>query len=842
MSSGFRLFHLRGLRVRPWRAVAMLLVVSTCVSLIVATATAFASLGRSAQDFARAVAGQAPLSVVGVSDAGLPTSLVQRVARVSGVDFAVPVTTVRVSVGDSEAVLIGVDASAAHLSSALEKEVDRVDVASLPANGAVVGEALATELGLGTNETVGVGTPRGSQASVVVSALSRGAASAQLNGGRFILVSLAFAQQALQRPDSVDAIYVGVAGQRSVAEVTADLEQVVGAQALVTTPAYQGEQADRATQLTRDTALIVAALALLAGVFLIYTMCSATVVQRRRELLTLQVLGARRRRVAGGFVAEIGLIALIGAVSGIASGMVVGRIMVEMLPPVILSAVDVDVAYRPDPWVVGAAGLVGVVAAVTAAVFAVRLDMNVPLAQAIRGTEDDSVAAARRRPVLAMAATALLLVGAGASWATGSPTSALVLLAGGIIAALAAAPAPLARACSVVTSRLGGTGELAGHNATRNARRTWSIIMTIAVATAVSVAIQGSMSNLLTAANRSVASLADTALFVQPVVAEGLPTDPVFDDQTIQELAAIDGVRQAVPGQLMPLSFDERSFMVQGVHEGSNTPAFRNATGQARDAVTNGSAAIISRKASLALDIAAGDSLTLPSPTGPHVARVADVVDYPTLNDGQIVISLTNLQQWYARPGASFVELLTEEGTADGTGKGPVTAQIADRARDLAASHTSATVYVVPGQEVLGALRSSIEQASLLAQTSQWMIVLVAALGVFNVMMMTVLVRRRELGVLRAIGGRGSAIRRMILTEATGYTLIGLVIGAGLGVLLHYCANDLVAGSMALTVRFAPVAQSLASALLACAVVIAGALIPAWRASRLDPATVLAEE
>jgi putative ABC transport system permease protein len=331
-----------------------------------------------------------------------------------------------------------------------------------------------------------------------------------------------------------------------------------------------------------------------------------------------------------------------------------------------------------------------------------------------------------------------------------------------------------------------------------------------------------------------VAPLGDTALFVQPVAAEGLPTDPVFNDRIVRELAAVDGVGQVVPGQLMPLSLGERSFMLQGVQAGSNTPAFRNATQQAREAVTDGSEAILSRKASVSLDIIAGDSLTLPSPTGSHVVRVVDVVDYPTLNDGQIVISLTSLQQWYARPGVSFVEIIAKEGA--------VTAEIADQARDLAASHTSATVHVVPGREVLGALRSSIEQASLLAQTSQWMIVLVAALGVFNVMMMTVLARRRELGVLRAIGGRGSATRRMILTEAVGYTLVGLVVGVGLGFLFHYSANDLVAASMALTVRFTPVVQSVASAALACAVVIAGALIPAWRASRLDPATVLAEE
>lgn len=834
MSTGFRLFHLRSLRVRPWRAVLTLLVVSTCVSLIVAMTTAFASLGRSAQDFARAVAGEAPLAVVGVSDAGLPASLIQQVRNVSGVDFAVPVTTVRVSVGDSEAVLIGVDESAADLSSALEKEIDQVDVASLPANGAVVGEALAKELGVATNDTVRIGTPRGSEVTIVVSALSRGATSAQLNGGRFIIVSLAFAQQALQRPNSVDAVYVGVTGERSTDEVTADLKQVVGDQALVTTPAYQAEQADRAVQLTRDTALITAVLALVAGVFLIYTMSSATVVQRRRELLTLQILGARRRRVTTGFLAEIGLIALVGALSGIASGMVVGRTMIEMLPPVILSVVNVDVAYRPDPWTVGAAGLIGVAAAVTAAIFAIRIDGNVPLAQAIRGTGDDSVASFRRRPVVPVIAMALLLAGTGASWAAGFPSSALVLLVGGVIAALAAASVPLARATSAVIFRLGGTGELAGHNATRHTRRTWSVIMTIAVATAVSVSIQGSMSNLLTAANQSVASLDDTALFVQPVTAEGLPTDPVFDDQTIQGLAAISGVRQAVPGQLMPLTIDGRSFMLQGVHEGSNTPAFRNAARQAGEEVLNGLAAIVSRKASQALDIVAGDSLILPSPTGPHTVRVSAVVDYPTLNEGQIVISLANLQQWYNRPGASFVEILTEEGVT--------AAEITDRVRDLVALRTSATVYVIPGHEVLGALRSSIEQASLLAQTAQWMIVLVAALGVFNVMMMTVLTRRRELGVLRAIGGRASAIRRLILTEAAGYTLIGLVIGAGLGTLLHYSANDLVGSSMALTLRFAPTVQSLASALLTCAVVVAGALIPAWRASRLDPATVLAEE
>src|SRR5579859_1216601 len=593
MSTGFRLFHLRGLRVHPWRAVLMLVVVSTCVSLIVATTTAFASLGRSAHDFARAVAGDAPLSVVGVSDAGLPTSLVQRIKNVPGVNFAVPVITVRVSVKGHDAVLIGVDASAAQMSSDLEKEVDRVDVASLPPNGAVLGETLATELGLATNQTVGVGTPRGSQATVVVSALSRGTASAQLNGGRFVLVSLPFAQQALQRADSVDTVYIGVTGKRSMSDVSADLKQVVGAQALVTTPAYQGDQADRATQLTRDTALVIAVLALLVGVFLIYTMCSATVVQRRRELLTLQVLGARRRRVERGFLAEIGLVALIGAVSGIVSGMVVGRMLIQMLPPVILSAVDVDVAYLPDPWVVGAAGLVGVAAALTAAFLAVRVDMDLPLAQAIRGTEDESVAAAKRRPVFALAATVLLLVGAVASWVAGSPPFALLLLAGAVIAALAAAPTPLARASSTVISRLGGTGELAGRNATSHARRTWTIIMTIAMAIAVSVAIQGSMSNLLTAANRSVASLADSALFVQPVAAEGLPTDPVFDDRTVEELTAIDGVRQAVPGQLMPLSFDNQSFMLQGVHVGSNTPAFRNATDQARQEVTNGSAAIV---------------------------------------------------------------------------------------------------------------------------------------------------------------------------------------------------------------------------------------------------------
>ena len=52
-------------------------------------------------------------------------------------------------------------------------------------------------------------------------------------------------------------------------------------------------------------------------------------------------------------------------------------------------------------------------------------------------------------------------------------------------------------------------------------------------------------------------------------------------------------------------------------------------------------------------------------------------------------------------------------------------------------------------------------------------------------MLMTILERTRELGMMRALGMRDRQIRRVFLLEAAGIGLIGSVVGVGVGVLVN---------------------------------------------------------
>jgi putative ABC transport system permease protein len=115
----------------------------------------------------------------------------------------------------------------------------------------------------------------------------------------------------------------------------------------------------------------------------------------------------------------------------------------------------------------------------------------------------------------------------------------------------------------------------------------------------------------------------------------------------------------------------------------------------------------------------------------------------------------------------------------------------------------------------------------------------VAATSIFNVMMMSVTERIREIGILRSIGTQKGEVRRMFLYEAI---ILGLV-GAGIGAIMSIILGWLVVLAMVGTTKYFFTYQSLIYVPMAMTVGIVicifSGVYPAWRAANLDPIEAL---
>ncbi len=111
---------------------------------------------------------------------------------------------------------------------------------------------------------------------------------------------------------------------------------------------------------------------------------------------------------------------------------------------------------------------------------------------------------------------------------------------------------------------------------------------------------------------------------------------------------------------------------------------------------------------------------------------------------------------------------------------------------------------------------------------------LVGGIGIMNIMLANVLERRREIGLLRALGARQEDIIARFLREAAAICMAGSILGVVFGAVLAYAIAALAGWQVAWA--FLP----LISAVFACTVVGLGfGVYPARQAAQLDPIAAL---
>ena len=112
-----------------------------------------------------------------------------------------------------------------------------------------------------------------------------------------------------------------------------------------------------------------------------------------------------------------------------------------------------------------------------------------------------------------------------------------------------------------------------------------------------------------------------------------------------------------------------------------------------------------------------------------------------------------------------------------------------------------------------------------------------ATVGVFGVFAYAVEERRREIGVRLALGARAGQIVRMLLSTS-GRAMLG---GLALGMIASLACGPLLRAYLLGLSPLDPAAYGLAAGLMAFAALLA-TILPARRATRIDPALTLRED
>jgi putative ABC transport system permease protein len=320
--------------------------------------------------------------------------------------------------------------------------------------------------------------------------------------------------------------------------------------------------------------------------------------------------------------------------------------------------------------------------------------------------------------------------------------------------------------------------------------------------------------------------------FEQVSILTGEPLPITITMEEVAAIAAIPGLR-AVPLITEKSAIRNQPTPVTGVlpQEMMAFKGWQIASGEYFDGMTPGivAGATVARDAKLNL----GDELVI---RGESLAVRGILRETGSRDDGILFIPLPVAQRLY--------------------GAGNMVSYIAVQVDDLARTEAHiltiqevANVGVVSDDQLLKSVLGIVGTVSMTMQLIAAVAVLAAAFGIINTMMTATYERKREIGILQALGARRRVIFTIFLLESGFYGLAGGIAGVIGGLAFSSLASPLITrntftafvkGSDGVTLLdpaliFGSIFFSLVVALLA-------GLYPAWRAARMSPVEAISYE
>jgi putative ABC transport system permease protein len=158
--------------------------------------------------------------------------------------------------------------------------------------------------------------------------------------------------------------------------------------------------------------------------------------------------------------------------------------------------------------------------------------------------------------------------------------------------------------------------------------------------------------------------------------------------------------------------------------------------------------------------------------------------------------------------------------------------------RQISALEPELPVYnALTMDQILGKTSASQGFAANLALAFAALSLLLAAVGLYGVLSYLTTQRTPDIGLRIAVGAQRSQVLQLVLFEGLRPALIGLIFGIAASALATQLLRSMLYGTQPLD----PAAFAGAATILV-AVAVPACLIPAWRASRIDPIQALRTE
>jgi putative ABC transport system permease protein len=819
-ASRLRVFSLRELVVHRRRTFASIAVMAVSAMYLVAIFGIFGSISGSVNRLSDGIAGVAALEVSGITDAGFPDTITADVAAIPGVAAAVPMirTSVPIASGPSGSVLLfGADANIAALGGALKDAVTQQQLAAPPEpNGVRVGPGVGRKKG----ETFQLG----SETARVTEVLG-GKRLADLNGGHYVLAPLAMAQNAAGRRGQLDSILITIKPGADLTHIRAEVTAAVNGRAVVADPSVRAARAGDGVKMMNYMALMGAGVALVVGAFLIYTTVTMAITQRRPVISMLRAIGARRVTIVRDMLAEAAILGVIGGAIGSGLGILLGRMAIGRLPAALTQGLEARVEYWLPGYAIPAAITVTALTSVLASAMAARQVYKVSPIEALAPA---GVSAADRVP-------RWLRIACGVGAATAIGASILVVFTQHGVSTFVAMNAifcaeialgfalttPIVKATAVTARLFGAAGALAAATVERAPRRVWATAMTVLIAVFTTIVITGTNSDMIRSARGVLSSAADVDVWVSANPPDSYPTDALPQGLS-EKVAALPGVARVTEGAFGFAVVGGTRVMLDGLSPGTADPLYHALDHTIRDDVLAGRGVVLSQNLGKTFHARAGDQLRMQTPHGVRQATVLALVPYFSTVIGTVGMSLDQMRAWFDRPVTTTLQI-TAAPRVDPH-------QLLTDVRRVVPTPN----YVYDGRTELAGLEAPMHQSMFIANAVWIIVVFVAAIALLNTLTLSVLERRRELGVLRAMGSTRRFALQMVLAEAAGIGVVGGVSGLLIGLTDQWLFSLVSGDTMNFNVGFRPSPMALAFTIGAVAISLLGSVPPARRAARLN--------